>query len=95
MQPAIQNAKRPRDSRAGVAIGLDETVGRSGPGPDVDEPACDRRRQVRLDRALRLAIATVQQHHLKTLHEDREVTRLGESVFETGIISPEAMANSR
>ena len=42
----------------------------------------------------RLAIATVQQHRLKTLHEDREVTRLGESVFQTGVISPEAMANT-
>ncbi len=42
----------------------------------------------------RLAIASVQQHKLKTLHEDREVTRLGESVFETGVISPEAMANT-
>jgi exopolyphosphatase/guanosine-5'-triphosphate,3'-diphosphate pyrophosphatase len=42
----------------------------------------------------RLAIATVQQHRLKTLFEDREVTRLGESVFETGVISPEAMANT-
>jgi len=31
-------------------------------------------------------------HRLKTLHEDREVTRLGESVFQTGVISPEAMA---
>lgn len=31
-------------------------------------------------------------HRLKTLHEDREVTRLGESVFQTGSISPEAMA---
>jgi exopolyphosphatase/guanosine-5'-triphosphate,3'-diphosphate pyrophosphatase len=40
----------------------------------------------------RLKIATVQQHRLKTLHEDREVTRLGESVFQTGVISPEAMA---
>src|SRR5580693_8935206 len=40
----------------------------------------------------RLKIATVQQHRLKTLHEDREVTRLGESVFQTGAISPEAMA---
>ncbi len=41
----------------------------------------------------RLAIASVtQQHKLKTLFEDREVTRLGESVFETGVISPEAMA---
>jgi len=42
----------------------------------------------------RLAIARVEQHHLKTLHEDREVTRLGESVFETGNISPEAMAKT-
>ena len=42
----------------------------------------------------RLAIAQVQAHKLKTLYEDREVTRLGESVFETGVISPEAMANT-
>ncbi len=43
----------------------------------------------------RLAIAEVtQQHKLRTLHEDREVTRLGESVFEAGVISPEAMANT-
>src|SRR5579875_818708 len=43
----------------------------------------------------RLAIASVtQQHKLRTLHEDREVTRLGESVFEAGVISPEAMANT-
>src|SRR6201999_1910240 len=42
----------------------------------------------------RLAIASLQQHRLKTLYEDREVTRLGESVFETGVISPEAMANT-
>ncbi len=34
------------------------------------------------------------QHQLKTLHEDREVTRLGESVFQTGVISPEAMAGT-
>jgi exopolyphosphatase/guanosine-5'-triphosphate,3'-diphosphate pyrophosphatase len=40
----------------------------------------------------RLKIATVQMHRLKTLFEDREVTRLGESVFQTGVISPEAMA---
>jgi hypothetical protein len=32
----------------------------------------------------RLKIASVVQHKLKTLHEDREVTRLGESVFQTG-----------
>lgn len=42
----------------------------------------------------RLKIAAVQMHKLKTLYEDREVTRLGESVFETGVISPEAMATT-
>ncbi len=42
----------------------------------------------------RLKIASVAQHRLKTLHEDREVTRLGESVFQTGMISPEAMAGT-
>ena len=40
----------------------------------------------------RLKIASVVQHKLKTLHEDREVTRLGESVFRTGVISPDSMA---
>src|SRR6185437_13853665 len=40
----------------------------------------------------RLKIAAVHMHRLKTLHEDREVTRLGESVFQTGSISPEAMS---
>jgi exopolyphosphatase / guanosine-5'-triphosphate,3'-diphosphate pyrophosphatase len=44
--------------------------------------------------SVRLKIATVQQHRLKTLHEDREVVRLGESVFQTGVISPDAMANT-
>ena len=42
----------------------------------------------------RLKIASVSQHRLKTLYEDREVTRLGESVFQTGMISPDAMANT-
>ncbi len=42
----------------------------------------------------RLKIASVVRHGLKTLHEDREVTRLGESVFQTGMISPEAMAET-
>lgn len=42
----------------------------------------------------RLAIATVHQHKVRVIHEDREVTRLGESVFETGVISPDAMANT-
>jgi exopolyphosphatase/guanosine-5'-triphosphate,3'-diphosphate pyrophosphatase len=44
--------------------------------------------------SVRLKIAAVQQHHLKPLHQDREVVRLGESVFQTGDISPEAMANT-
>ncbi len=42
----------------------------------------------------RLKIAGVQNHRMRTLHEDREVTRLGESVFESGMVSPEAMANT-
>src|ERR1700759_3218512 len=42
----------------------------------------------------RLKSARVQQHQLKVLHEDREVTRLGESVFESGMVSPEAMAST-
>src|SRR5271168_104594 len=40
----------------------------------------------------RLKIARVVAHRLKTLHEDREVTRLGTSVFDSGLVSPEAMA---
>jgi exopolyphosphatase / guanosine-5'-triphosphate,3'-diphosphate pyrophosphatase len=44
--------------------------------------------------SVRIKIASVQQHRLKTLHEDREVVRLGESVFQTGVISPDAMANT-
>jgi exopolyphosphatase/guanosine-5'-triphosphate,3'-diphosphate pyrophosphatase len=40
----------------------------------------------------RLKIARVVAHRLKTLHEDREVTRLGASVFDSGLVSPEAMA---
>jgi len=40
----------------------------------------------------RLKIARVVSHQLKTLAEDREVTRLGTSVFDAGLISPEAMA---
>ena len=42
----------------------------------------------------RLKISRVVNHRLKTLHEDREVTRLGGSVFETGLISPDAMATT-
>jgi exopolyphosphatase / guanosine-5'-triphosphate,3'-diphosphate pyrophosphatase len=40
----------------------------------------------------RLKIARVVAHRLKTLHEDREITRLGASVFESGLVSPDAMA---
>jgi exopolyphosphatase/guanosine-5'-triphosphate,3'-diphosphate pyrophosphatase len=40
----------------------------------------------------RLKIAKVVAHRLRTLAEDREVTRLGASVFESGLVSPEAMA---
>ena len=40
----------------------------------------------------RLKIARVLAHQLRTLAEDREVTRLGASVFESGLVSPEAMA---
>lgn len=42
----------------------------------------------------RLKIAKVVAHQLKTLAEDREVTRIGGSVFESGLISPEAMAST-
>ncbi len=42
----------------------------------------------------RLKIAKVVAHQLRTVAEDREVTRLGASVFESGLISPEAMANT-
>jgi exopolyphosphatase / guanosine-5'-triphosphate,3'-diphosphate pyrophosphatase len=42
----------------------------------------------------RLKIARVTAHRLKTLHEDREVTRLGTSVFDTGLVSPDAMATT-
>src|SRR5271170_2588797 len=40
----------------------------------------------------RLKIGRVVQHSLRIVHEDREVTRLGTSVFESGLVSPEAMA---
>ena len=42
----------------------------------------------------RLKIAKVVAHQLRTVHEDREVTRLGGGVFETGLVSPEAMAST-
>jgi exopolyphosphatase/guanosine-5'-triphosphate,3'-diphosphate pyrophosphatase len=42
----------------------------------------------------RLKIAKVVAHQLKTLVEDREVTRIGGSVFESGLVSPEAMSST-
>jgi exopolyphosphatase/guanosine-5'-triphosphate,3'-diphosphate pyrophosphatase len=42
----------------------------------------------------RLKIAKVVAHQLRTLAEDREVTRLGASVFESGLVSPEAMTST-
>ncbi len=42
----------------------------------------------------RLKIARIENHRLKILHEDREVTRLGASVFDSGLISPDAMAGT-
>jgi exopolyphosphatase / guanosine-5'-triphosphate,3'-diphosphate pyrophosphatase len=42
----------------------------------------------------RLKIARIEKHRLRVLHQDREVTRLGASVFESGMISPDAMAST-
>ena len=42
--------------------------------------------------SVRLKIAKVVRGRLQTLHQDREVTRLGESVFGNGSLDPEAMS---
>jgi exopolyphosphatase/guanosine-5'-triphosphate,3'-diphosphate pyrophosphatase len=42
--------------------------------------------------SVRLKIARLAAHRLVEIHEDREVTRLGESVFRSGFLSPEAIA---
>ena len=42
--------------------------------------------------SVRLKISRFVSHRLEELHEDREVTRLGESVFRSGFLSPEAIA---
>ena len=44
--------------------------------------------------SVRLKIAKVVRGRLKTLHEDREVTRLGESVFASGALDPQAMSHT-
>src|SRR5437764_12950505 len=42
--------------------------------------------------SVRLKISRLASHRLVEIHEDREVTRLGESVFRSGWLSPEAIA---
>jgi len=42
--------------------------------------------------SVRLKISRLTAHRLTEIHEDREVTRLGESVFRSGFLSPEAIA---
>jgi exopolyphosphatase/guanosine-5'-triphosphate,3'-diphosphate pyrophosphatase len=44
--------------------------------------------------SVRLKIARLQGGRLKELHEDREVTRLGEGVFSGGLLSPETMSET-
>lgn len=44
--------------------------------------------------SVRLKIAKATRGRLETLHEDREVTRLGESVFANGSLDPQAMAHT-
>src|SRR6266576_5091744 len=42
--------------------------------------------------SVRLKIARLQRGRPVNIHEDREVTRLGESVFRSGFLSPDAIA---
>ena len=42
----------------------------------------------------RLKIASLTRGRLRVEHEDREVTRLGASVFQSGLLAPEAMAHT-
>jgi exopolyphosphatase/guanosine-5'-triphosphate,3'-diphosphate pyrophosphatase len=44
--------------------------------------------------SVRLKIARLQGGRLKKIHEDREVTRLGEGVFNGGLLSPESMSQT-
>ncbi len=44
--------------------------------------------------SVRLKIARLIGHRLEAIHEDREVTRLGESVFHSGFLSPDAIDNT-
>ncbi|MGA9352326.1 MAG: Ppx/GppA phosphatase family protein [Terriglobales bacterium] len=44
--------------------------------------------------SVRLKIARLHAGHFKEVHEDREVTRLGEGVFSGGLLAPEAMSET-
>lgn len=44
--------------------------------------------------SVRLKIAELRRRRLKVVHEDREVTRLGESVFRSNTLAPDAMAHT-
>jgi exopolyphosphatase / guanosine-5'-triphosphate,3'-diphosphate pyrophosphatase len=44
--------------------------------------------------SVRLKVARLQARRLRPLHEDREVTRLGEGVFSSGFLTPESMAET-
>ncbi|MGA9416193.1 MAG: exopolyphosphatase, partial [Terriglobales bacterium] len=44
--------------------------------------------------SVRLKISRLQAGRLKEIHEDREVTRLGEGVFSGGLLSPESMSQT-
>ena len=44
--------------------------------------------------SVRLKISRLQSGKLKEIHEDREVTRLGEGVFSGGLLSPESMSET-
>jgi exopolyphosphatase/guanosine-5'-triphosphate,3'-diphosphate pyrophosphatase len=44
--------------------------------------------------SVRLKIAKLFRGRLETIHEDREVTRLGESVFRNGLLDPKAIAQT-
>lgn len=44
--------------------------------------------------SVRLKIARLKGHRLVEIHEDREVTRLGDWVFRSGLLAPDAMADT-
>lgn len=44
--------------------------------------------------SVRLKVARLQGGKLRSLHEDREVTRLGEGVFSSGFLTPDSMAET-